>query len=490
MINRFLTRFYYGWVIAFTALMILTVSNGMTLGGPTVFDQFVIDELSAIGVVERLESEYGIRLDLETLRGVDGTPMFNLSAAMLSEALGARGVDIQAAELQALIAAEGVSVGGLKARDMITLFTGGLLGFFAGALADRVGVKPLMVAGMVVLAAAYWQYGRVASLFDVYVVHFMFGVLLTLAGLIVNVILVSRWFVRKRGLAIGIALAGTSLGSALLPPFNAWLLQFGTWREVFGWVALLPLLMIPLILLLVRNQPSQDTTAAAGQAAVAATREGMTLGQALRTRNFWLLALLAMCTFYSILGMGTHTFLFMREEGYSMMAASAGLTILFLAGLFGKLINGHLAETLGRQRVLLVAVALMFAGVLCMLATSVVHSRELLWLGLLVFGFGWGGIYTLLQLLCADFFGLLALGKIMGVVNVLDTFGGGLGPFVTGVLYDRSGSYVLPFIVISTLLMLAMACAAMLRTDRLDKAQRPDLPVEANPGLVEQAIRR
>lgn len=474
------SRFYYGWVIAFTAFLILSVSNGMTLTGPTVFDELIIDELSALGVVTELNAAHGVEVDPQALRALAEDGRIRAALPALRELLAAEGVMIDEAELAAIIDRGAVSVGALKLRDLITLFTAGALGFFAGALADRVGVKPLMVAGMALLAGAYWYYGQVQTLADVYIVHFLFGVLLTLAGLIVNVILVSRWFVRKRGLAIGIALAGTSIGNAVLPPLNAWLLNFGDWRDVFTWVAVLPVIMIPLIFLLVRNQPPASSTGAAARAAVAATRYGMTLGEALRSRNFWMLAGLAMCTFYSILAMGTHTFLFMRDEGYSVMVASTGSSILFIGGLVGKLISGHVAETLGRQRVLLVGLALMFSGVVCIVLTSMVHSPQLLWVGLSLFGFGWGGIYTLIQLLCADLFGLKSLGKIIGAITVLDTFGGGLGPFVTGILYDSSGSYVLPFMVITTLLAIAIVCGALLRTDVVDR-MRPPGASEAEP---------
>jgi MFS family permease len=469
------SRFYYGWVIAFTALLILTISNGMTLTGPTVFDQVIIDELSAIGIVRELNNTYGVELDMQALAALADDGRIRGALPDLRSLLAAEGIDVGIDELRAVIDRGGVSVGQLKLRDLITLFTAGALGFFAGALADRVGVKPLMITGMVLLAGAYWYYGRVATLMDVYLVHFLFGVLLTLAGLIVNVILVSRWFVKQRGLAIGIALAGTSIGNALLPPLNAWMMDFLelTWREVFTWVALMPLMMIPLIFILVRNQPPADSSGAAGKAAAAATHIGMTLGEALRSRNFWMLAGLAMCTFYAILGMGTHTFLFMREEGYSVMVASTGSTILFIGGLIGKLISGHLAETMGRQRVLLVGLGLMFAGVLCIVLTSAIHSPELLWVGLSLFGFGWGGIYTLIQLLCADLFGLKSLGKIIGAITVLDTFGGGLGPFVTGMLYDRSGGYLVPFIVITILMLIAIICGSLLRTDIIDKMRPP-----------------
>jgi len=105
---------------------------------------------------------------------------------------------------------------------------------------------------------------------------------------------------------------------------------------------------------------------------------------------------------------------------------------------------------------------MMFAGILIMLFSMQSGTTILLWVGLVLFGFGWGGIYTLIQVLAADLFGMLALGKILGAINILDTFGGAAGPIVTGIMVDQTQSYVQPFIVISVLLLIATIAASFL----------------------------
>ena len=230
-------RFYYGWVIAFTALLVLLVSQGMTFTGPIVFDELIIQELSAERALARFNALYDTNFARGDLLAL--LPDSNLRIGLdLGEALFAgSGKSVPPGEIDAVIRETAVSVAGLKVRDMVTLFTSGLIVFFAGALADRVGPTRLILAGLALLAVAYWWYGRATSLLEIYLVHALLGVVVSLAGLLVNVILVARWFIRNRGTAIGIALAGTSLGNAFFPPLNGWLLQFGSWREVFGWVA-------------------------------------------------------------------------------------------------------------------------------------------------------------------------------------------------------------------------------------------------------------
>lgn len=402
-------RLYFGWTIAVCAGALLLVTNGMTLGGLSVYDEVIL--------------------------------------ATLQETTGRESMR-----------------GELNLRAMITFWGSGALAPLAGAIADRIGVRPLMLLGLALLAGGYFAYGTIDSLGQIYGIHAAFALTLATCGLVVNVMLVSKWFVRNRGLAIGIALAGTSLGNAALAPLNAWLIQEIGWRSAFQWTAVLPLLMVPLVLFVVREKPADLGRELAGVTAPApdgAQMTGMSYGQALRTRNFWILALIAMCTFYSILGMSAHVYLHMRGAGFGAQVAALGQTVMFTTGLAAKIGSGLLADVFGRKRIFVATLAFMCAG-----AWLIPNAgAEGIWVALLLFGLGWGGLYTLLQLLAADYFGVRHLGKILGTITVLDTFGGGLGPFVTGVLYDRSGSYSLPFTIIAVLVTVALVLATRYRAD-------------------------
>jgi predicted MFS family arabinose efflux permease len=90
-------------------------------------------------------------------------------------------------------------------------------------------------------------------------------------------------------------------------------------------------------------------------------------------------------------------------------------------------------------------------------------NEALLWPFILIFGLGWGGLYTMLQLTCMDAFGTRAGGKILGTITVLDAIGGGLGIWITGVLFDRSKSYESAFMLIATLVFLAFLAALALQ---------------------------
>ena len=405
---------YYGWIIALASGVILLITNGMALSGLNVFDKPL----------------------LEALTEASGAP---------------------------------VSLAALKVRDAITLGVSGLMAPLAGAAADRFGVRPLMLIGAALLSAGYFLYSTADSLSTIYAIHVLFASALATCGLVVNVILVSRWFVKDRGLALGIALAGTSLGNGTLPPLNAALIGEIGFRPAFAWTSLLPLLLIPIILFIVRERPADLTGQQPPTGAPRVADLSLALRAALRTTNFWVLALVAMFTFFSIIGTQAHLNLYMLGRGFSPMDAGLSYTVLFYLGLIGKVASGFLADRLGRKPIFVSTLSIMAVGAVLLTMPGV----GVLWVGLMLFGLGWGGLYTLLQLLAADYFGPQHLGKILGAITVLDTFGGGLGPPLIGAIRDQSGSYDDAFLLVAGLVTLALLIATRFRSGRPVPTPRP-----------------
>ncbi|MEC9375756.1 MAG: MFS transporter [Pseudomonadota bacterium] len=397
---------FYRWVILFCSFLVLFVTNGMTLGGIAVFD---------LQILNALQESSG-----------DQVPLADL-----------------------------------KFRDFIMFAVGGSLGLLGGWLADRVGVKPLFIIGLALMAFCNFAYSQVQSLIDIYWIHAGYGVVLVLAGLMLNVYLVSRWFEKRRGLAIGILLSGSSLGNAFFPQLNTWLLATYSWQDAFVWLAMIPVALLPLAIFVLRSSPknsNQNNSLLSNDDELT----GYTLTEALLSRNFWIIGSMAFCTFYSIIAMSATTFNFLSAENYSPQISATGVTVLFIGGLVGKLISGQLAESLGRKRILLFSLTLMLSGSIGLVLAVFLKHEFFIWVGLVGFGFGWGGIYTLIQLLSADIFGLKSLGKILGAVNVLDTLGAALGPWVTALLLDRTGSFLASFVLITVLLIIATVVSAFL----------------------------
>ena len=416
--------FFYGWIIVLAAFVALLISNGLVLGGISVFDEALLEEF-------------------------------------------------------------GWDVGPLKFRDLLTFVVAGFGAAGAGALADKYGVRPLIVVGALFLSAGFWLYTRVDSLTIVYAAHVLFGLSLACAGLVINVMLVGRWFKARRGTAIGLALVGTSLGNVIFPLLNTSLLGSFGWRGAMGWLAFLPLALIPLALFLVKEWPrdkgthpdgiapsaphaapdsaAADSAAAARDAAATPSGPGgMSYGEAIRSRNFWALSTVAFATFYAILAIASHLFLHFRGQGLDPATAASGLSTLFGLGLVGKFVFGFLADRLPHKAVFLGNLVVMLVGAV-MLA---IVDPATMWYAVVLVGLGWGGLYTLLQLLCVESFGLKAVGAVLGTISIVDAIGGGLGIWLTGVMFDQTGSYDLGFGVIAGLVGVALLAAFAVDTRR------------------------
>lgn len=394
------------WVVAFSALLMLMISNGLVVTGITAFDEALLQEF-------------------------------------------------------------GWSRGALKFRDLLTLLLAGAFAPFVGILIDRFGVRPLMIVGSLLLALGYLAYAAIQHILHVYLIHLVFGVVLTACGLNIAVIWVSQWFVRHRGTAIGLALVGTSLGGMIFPPLIVALTESLGWRLSFAWLAVAPLLILLLGLSLGRSPEAFGTRALGADrpppqgGSVPDPARDLSYGEALRTVTFWALAFTAMMTFYAMLAASAHLFLHLRGLGFAPPIAAQGLSLMFGMALVGKFLFGLLADHLPQKKVFLANIAVMFLGSLFLASLD----ARLVWVAIVLFGLGWGGLYTLLQLQAVNSFGLTAAGKILGTITVLDAAGGGLGIFLTGFLYDRFGSYQVPFAVLSLLLFLAFLISTRIRKE-------------------------
>ena len=392
---------FYGWYIVIVAMLTLLVSNGMTITGVTIFDPAILQEF-------------------------------------------------------------GWSRGDLKLRDLLQLGLSGLMAPFVGTLADRMSVRKLMMAGLGLLSLCIVAYSQMTSLAHLYLINVGIALVLALAGLVLNVLIVSRWFMRKRGTALGLTLVGTSLGGIVFPRLGAVLLRTHTWREAMLLEAVIPLIVLVVLALVTRDSPAEIGLRPLGASEAAGPGQGasgMEYRDAIRTRTFWILTFCAMTTFYCILAAQAHMVLHLKGMGWPLEKAAAGVGMLFTMGLVGKFLIGYLADKLERRLVFLSNISVMLVGALCLASMQ----EPLLWPFILIFGLGWGGLYTMLQLTCMDSFGTRAGGKILGTITVLDALGGGLGIWITGVLFDRTKSYEGAFALIAGLVFLAFLAALALQ---------------------------
>jgi sugar phosphate permease len=359
----------------------------------------------------------------------------------------------------------------------------GLTTPIAGYLVDRIGVRRLLVAGVLLVGGGNILISQIQALWHFYIAVSLIGVGMSLAGLPVCAVVVAHWFAKRRGRALGIVSAGAGATGIMvvLTPLLIGLFDGRTGMMVLGIIQLA--ICIPLALT-VRHRPEEigllpdGEAPAPGEASASPSPEavegegghsgmeqpqGLTVGQALRARSFWLLAPALILTWVGSLAVIVHLIPYLDESGGFTEEGAALIAMgIPFGSLVGRLGFGWLADYLSKRWLLTAAWILQGSGILIFAA---VHSPWHAVIFLVVFAPGYGGAITMLPALLAEYFGLRALGGIQGLLWGSGTLGGFLGPILAGVVYDGVDSYRPAF--------LAMALAAFTAVVLIQMIGRP-----------------
>jgi len=360
----------------------------------------------------------------------------------------------------------------------ITFLSTAVLAPFVGWLIDRLGVLRVIHAGLLFLAVCFCLYPFAASLQQLYVLHIGFALGLVLCGLMPNVVLLSQWFIRYRGAMVGLLTSASSLAGGLLPLAIAPLVlnpEFG-WRWGFGVLAVAFIVfgLLPGLLALKASpadvgqlpdgidiQPDPDSTAA--------DDSGVEFAVALRSRTLWALALSSACLWFSITAINSQaTIFFEQDAGMTPAKATLLYSTIFWCSVAGKLLFGALSDRIAKHRVMLISAILLFCGSLLAFTSGedgirLSTSISQLTLFAAVFGLGYGGSFTMIQLVCVECFGQQSLGKLLGIIMFVDSLGGALGITLSGQLKASTGSYLTPFMAVSAVAFVAIIGVLFIR---------------------------
>ena len=338
--------------------------------------------------------------------------------------------------LQPMADATGWSRAGISGAMTLDFLAMGVGGFAWGALSDRYGARPVVLAGSVLLALGLVLASQAASLLEFQLIY---GVLvgLALGSFMPPLIAVAtNWFDRHRGLAVALVSAGLGVAPMTVSPFASWLLSTQDWRSAQLTIGVLAALILVPASLLVR-QPPHPQAGAPGPAGAAAQR-GMSLGEALRSTPFIVLALtfFACCAMHS--GPIFHTISYALFCGIPPLAAVSIYSLEGLAGLGGRLLLGVLADRYGVKRVLVAGLLLQaFAAGAFVFASRLGEFYAVAF----VFGLAYGGVMPLYAVLARGYFGAHIMGGVIGAAAMVSSLGMALGPLGGGWIFDAYGSY-------------------------------------------------
>jgi MFS family permease len=342
------------------------------------------------------------------------------------------------------------------------LFAQAAVSPLVGWLLDRIPAQIVMtVAAVAVIAGYLW--GRTIHSFGPMVAAFaLIGGGVSASTYVPCMMVAANWATQRRGLALGIVLAGAAMGgTALAPVFEVLLVHYG-WRAAMVWLTVpMWLVAIPLILIMVRTRPP---SAAASIREQADSLNGLEVGPALLSLPFWMVVATEFIYNVGYQGFVHHLMTYYIGAGFQPERAALILTLLTTFTMVGAITLGEFADQRGVRRVLIGSLIGLAAGIVAVLgATSHSYGTWFAALSMVGAGLSVGASATLIPAILAEALGLRRYGTLWGIIRLLGWIGGGLGPFLSGQIFDRTGTYTLSFEFCAICMLIGACTAALIR---------------------------
>ena len=341
-----------------------------------------------------------------------------------------------------------------------------------GHLVHRYGARKIVSLGVLSPYIGFILLSQMNELWQFYIGYILIGFGFATMGPVIGTLIVSNWFIRRRGMAIGAMLMGAgTAGIIFIPlvlvyllPNLGWSNTYLTFAVITGGVA------IPLAALVIRTKPAdmgllpdgRDASKIDGIDETRAT-EGLPFKNALTTQAFWLQAV-AILFLSSHMGIVQNQVPHFEDLGFAAGIVASAMSIVSIVSTIGNLVFGWLYDLIKIKIVAMLSLILLVLGIIVLISIKSSSPAWLIWTYATILGLGLGGMMPCISLLTSTNFGLLSYGTIFGALNFFHLVGAGTAPIVYGYLFDRVGSYQWAFI--GTAIIIALSIPAILAIRR------------------------
>ncbi len=345
-----------------------------------------------------------------------------------------------------------------------------VFGFPAGRLTDLWGPRVVVAAGGLFLGAAYAGMALVSELWQPYVLYGLVAALGMGTAYVPCNTTVVKWFVARRGLAVGIASSGGSMGTFVLPPIAQALVSALGWRTAYIVFGVAAFVVLNLVAHAMRRDPESlglhPDGAEAPPAVTGIEETPWPLRRALRSRAFWMVGATFTATWIPVFIPLVHIVPFTRDLGYSPLTGAWVVSTLGIGAVAGRLVMGGVSDRIGRKPAVAIAMALQAIAFLGFLAAG--RGLPVLFATALVFGYSYGAISTLFPAVVGDLFGRSQAGALVGFLFAVAGAMAGWGPLIAGAIYDATGGYALTWGFAAAMNLVALVLLALSRPPRVD----------------------
>jgi MFS family permease len=342
------------------------------------------------------------------------------------------------------------------------LVVGPLFGFIAGWIVDRFGPRRLMMAGIVMAGGALIGLAHVTALWMFYLFYLFNALGYVCGGPLPIQVLLSRWFDRSRGKAMGFAYLGIGIGGTLVAKLSPRLVEAFGWRGALQTLGVLIILLaLPLAYFVRDAPPANPENLKNPENPENRHRPPLApLGNVFSSHAFYLLAIGSMCSIGAVGATNQNLKLYLSlDQKYTQDAAASVISTVLAFSIGGRLLMGWLADRWPRKRVMLLIYSMIAASIPLLFFAE---SRTAMYVFAGVFGLGLGGEYMIIPLMAAELFGVRVLGRLMGVILTADGVAEATTPMFVAYLRDVTGSYRSGFLVLVAIAVVGALAIAFL----------------------------
>lgn len=347
----------------------------------------------------------------------------------------------------------------------VYMVTRGVFGIMMGFFCDRYGPRRTVAIGGISMGLGLLLTSRANAIWQLYILYSTMGGLGAASFYVPLASTLSKWFVKKRGFVLGVYTSGIGIGAIIFSPLAEFLISTYNWRTSYIILGMTMLAVTLTSALFVRQSPEEmglqpngrktnrDLNKELGRQSDA--EKGFFLKDATRTAPFWVIFVVEIINYMITVTPLVHIVAYATDCGISPMIAASLLAIIGGFSILGRLVVGAISDRLGAKDLLPITFIVM-----AVMLFSITRSRDLtmFYVFAIIFGFAYGGSVPLIPALTASYFGLGSMGAILGAIMFGGMVGGGLGPFMAGHIYDLTKSYSIAF---STLAILAVLGALL-----------------------------
>jgi OFA family oxalate/formate antiporter-like MFS transporter len=369
-----------------------------------------------------------------------------------------------------------LSRGATSAIFSIYMVLVSVFAILGGWILDRYGPRIIVLLMGIVTGSGLLLTSQASAIWQLYISYSLLLSIGTSSMYVVAISTVSKWFDKKRGVALGIASSGAGLGAAIVAPFAAYLISSFGWQTAYAIIGVIVLLvLVPLSRLLkkgpyelgvlpdgikiglINKQPqkleSEDRIAQS---------TGLSVFQAFKTKSFWLITLTQLLYASGFFLASTHIVPHAIDKGISIIEASSILSVIGITGIIGRITMGIVSDRIGSKATVVICITI---HTLALTSLIWVRDLQMLYMFSFMFGLAWGGIVPAMGALIVNTFGLGKLGSILGVIDVGFGIGAAIGPVIGGLIFDIMHSYLLAFLLAAVTMLIGIVFIALVRRE-------------------------